>query len=352
MSATMNLAMSTDARLVSVIIPAYNMARYLGECLDSLLRQTHSTLEIIVVDDGSTDTTNDLLRRYSELDSRIRTLSTATPRSGPSVARNLGLDHASGEYFCFVDSDDICHPDMICRLLAALDAAPQAMYAVAPFATFSDHIPQQISKRRAVRPSDIRIISGKEGAIAMLYQTASARGLTVSAYSKLFRSTIADRIRFTPGIIYEDLELLPRITARLKAIATLGDILYYYRLHPGSVLGSFSPRRLQVLTVVGRLRRAFAHDAALRRAADTRIFAAAFNMLLHLCVIPRQQAEATGALGHLERMLQLLRSTVVRNPHTRSRDRLGAIIAFLPGISACRQLLRTFPTLTRHLLKR
>ena len=99
---------------VSVLIPVYNTEAYLRKCLDSITNQTLQDLEIICVDDGSTDGSADILREYRRRDSRIRIV---TKRNGglPS-ARNAGLDAASGEYVGFVDSDDWIEPDMFRRL--------------------------------------------------------------------------------------------------------------------------------------------------------------------------------------------------------------------------------------------
>ena len=89
---------------VSVIVPVYNTKKYLAECLDSVCTQTYPQLEIIVVDDGSTDDSGVLLREYSQRDNRIRVIT--QKNQGLSAARNTGLEHSSGEYVVFLDSDD------------------------------------------------------------------------------------------------------------------------------------------------------------------------------------------------------------------------------------------------------
>ena len=95
---------------ISIIIPAYNIAQYLPRCLDSILGQTYTNLEIIVVSDGSTDETNDIIKEYAQKDSRI--IPVFKENGGVSSARNKGLDLASGEYIGFVDGDDYIEPDM------------------------------------------------------------------------------------------------------------------------------------------------------------------------------------------------------------------------------------------------
>ena len=104
--------------LVSIIVPAYNVAEYIESCLNSLLAQTHEEIEVVVVDDGSTDETAAVCAAVARRDARVRII--AQPNAGVSAARNRGVQEARGKYVCFVDSDDAAHPDMVARLLAAL----------------------------------------------------------------------------------------------------------------------------------------------------------------------------------------------------------------------------------------
>lgn len=101
--------------LISVIVPAYNIAEYLPRCLDSILNQTYTNLEIIVISDGSTDGTNEIIKEYSEKDNRI--VPVFKENSGVSDTRNVGLDMATGEYIGFVDGDDFIEPEMYKTLL-------------------------------------------------------------------------------------------------------------------------------------------------------------------------------------------------------------------------------------------
>ena len=104
----------SDAPLITVIVPVYNILDYLPRCVHSITAQTYSHLEIILVDDGSTDGTGELCDRLAEEDGRIRVFH--KENGGSSSARNLALEHASGEYVGFVDSDDYISPDMYERL--------------------------------------------------------------------------------------------------------------------------------------------------------------------------------------------------------------------------------------------
>ena len=100
---------------VSVIVPVYNAADYLAECLDSLLEQTLKEIEIICIDDGSTDSSLEILRSYEQRDSRVAVLK--QNNAGPGAARNNGIEAARGEYLYFLDADDFCHAEFLEKAL-------------------------------------------------------------------------------------------------------------------------------------------------------------------------------------------------------------------------------------------
>ena len=97
--------------MVSIIVPVYNVEEYLRECVDSILNQTYSDVEVILVDDGSTDQSGNICDEYAKMDSRIKVIH--KKNGGVSAARNTGIGEASGEYLMFVDSDDAIHPELV-----------------------------------------------------------------------------------------------------------------------------------------------------------------------------------------------------------------------------------------------
>ena len=111
--------------LISIIIPVYNRREFLPDCMDSIFAQTHKELQIILIDDGSTDGTSELCRNYAAQDSRVLVL--AGSHAGVSAARNLGLDAANGKYLFFLDSDDAIHPALIQTLCQAMEDTQAAM---------------------------------------------------------------------------------------------------------------------------------------------------------------------------------------------------------------------------------
>lgn len=111
--------------LISVIIPVYNVEEYISECIESVIAQSYNNLEIILVNDGSTDSSGESCDRYAAKDSRIRVIH--KENGGQSSARNAGLEVASGEWIVFVDSDDVVHKELITMLRRAVDDQRLAM---------------------------------------------------------------------------------------------------------------------------------------------------------------------------------------------------------------------------------
>ena len=122
--------------VISVIIPVYKAEEYLERCVDSVLAQTYSNLEIILVDDGSPDNSGQICDRYAEKDSRVKVIH--KKNGGVSSARNAGLDVATGEFVAFVDSDDFIAPDMYEKLMVSLSSGSDL--SMCDFMMYSKHI--------------------------------------------------------------------------------------------------------------------------------------------------------------------------------------------------------------------
>ena len=223
--------------MISVIIPAYNAQAYLRECLESVLAQSFSDWEAIIVDDGSTDSTREIAAGFTVRDSRFRLVS--TPNGGLSSARNAGIAEARGQWLTYLDSDDTLYPDALARLMAATTENVDIVVA-------------GLSRDRdvaAVTDDSVEIMSGLTALERGLYQ----RGVTTSACAKLFSRRVADGITFPDGLYYEDLLYCVETLRRSARVAVIGDVVYYYRDNPSSFINTFSPRRLDVLRVTARV---------------------------------------------------------------------------------------------------
>lgn len=295
--------------LISVIVPVYNVEGYLDACVTSITSQSYPNLEIILIDDGSTDHSGDMCDSLALRDSRIRVLH--KPNGGLSDARNHGIDRAQGSFIVFVDSDDTITPNAISTLysLATEHNADIAM------ATFNNHC--------ACRGRIISL-SGLEAAKRMLYQT----DMDSSACNKLYRINLFSRHRFTKGIYYEDMDLVINLLPEIKKVVWTDRSLYNYAMRQASITGKFSLKRLDVLDVTDRIiANAAAHYPDLLPAARDRSLSASFNMFVLLC--RNGYANSPHAL-RCWRNIKALRLSSLFNPHVRLKNKLG-ILASLPG---------------------
>jgi glycosyltransferase involved in cell wall biosynthesis len=183
---------------ITVITPAYNVARFIGEAIDSALRQTFPDFEYLIVDDGSTDQTAEVVRRHSRGDERVRLI--MAEHAGAAAARNAGLDAARGEFLAFLDGDDRWHPDFLQRQLELLESLGTEVAAV--FAR--SRVVSENGRRYAFRWQR----SGRYDLDDMLVQVCPPR----CGSSLLIRKRCFDLVGgFTGGKVHEDLTMWLRI---------------------------------------------------------------------------------------------------------------------------------------------
>ena len=185
----------TGEKLISVIVTAYNIQDYLPRCLESLLGQTYERLEIIVVDDGSTDGTAETCDRYARKCEQIKVIH--RENGGPSAARNAGLEIAQGEYIGYVDGDDWVEPDMYAEMIkACLDTGAQI--AICTYREVGEGA-------REIQPTGNRIELSREEALEMYICGDEQYHIYHSVWSKLFEKKLIADIRFTEGRKSEDI---------------------------------------------------------------------------------------------------------------------------------------------------
>ncbi len=221
---------------VSVIVPIHNSAKYLPACLDSLMAQTYSDLQIILVDDGSEDDSLDICRSYAERDNRITVIHQVC--SGVSSARNAGMDAANGVFIGFMDSDDTADPFMYEKMVCALQMHEECDIACCR------HVTEGRTVFTAGYPND-SILSGR----AALKNSIRGGRDSISGYvwSKLFRSSFLNalHLRFDPAIsICEDLLFVCTAFKSCGKTVTLSDPLYHYSIRNDSQMGAVNSGRL------------------------------------------------------------------------------------------------------------
>lgn len=213
--------------LISVIVPIYNTESYLRRCLDSLCSQTYENLEILLVDDGSSDGSARIAEAFTRQDPRFRYF--YQKNSGAGAARNTGLDRAKGAYLSFVDSDDWVSPDFIEKLYGNLQLNHADICCCSAVWAFPD------GSRKIYRP--MAVSNQVFTDISDFLRTVSD-----SPVNKLYARELFENLRFPVGIIFEDYATIPLACARAKKAACIGDVLYYYFWRENSTIHSPTSR--------------------------------------------------------------------------------------------------------------
>lgn len=220
--------MEQNNDLISVIVPVYNVEEYLPKCLDSIIASTYQNLEIICINDASTDGSWEILQQYAEKDQRI-VLINCPENGGQATARNKGLDIAKGAYIAFVDSDDYVAPTFFSERYNQI-VTDHSDVAVCGVCVLED----PASRTEETILSDKRKLTEREW--WELYRHKHTL-VSNSVCNKLYKTDCFQGKRFSSGIIYEDTALQHKLLTG-RVISVLPDILYFYQRRDNSTTTS------------------------------------------------------------------------------------------------------------------
>ena len=218
--------------LVSVIIPVYNVAPYLNEALDSVVQQTYRHLEILIIDDGSTDGSGPICDEYAD-DPRVKV--THQDNRGLSHARNAGLDRMSGEFVCFLDSDDAYEAAFVEKLVEAITREPSDI-SVCQYTVFKTNgkMLHRAGRNRRIGSLAPLLKEGKYGRAEALRALVDGK-LNTMVWNKLYRKSLWNGIRFPDAHNYEDIDTVLRVLDLCSSIFMIDLPLYLYRERPESI---------------------------------------------------------------------------------------------------------------------
>lgn len=224
--------------LISVIVPIYNVEVYLPKCVDSILEQTYENLEIILVDDGSTDLSGAIADDYQKKDSRIRVIHKTN--GGLSDARNCGIEEAHGEYFGFVDSDDYIAPDMYMTLYEIMIRYGAKISVCDKF----DVTEGSVGVYEDVSDAEVFCTDAEE---AMRIVLDGKRNYAY-AWNKLYKREVFDNIRYPVGKFIEDAFIILQLFDAAERVVFTTAKKYYYLCRPNSIMTlKFSPKHLDCI---------------------------------------------------------------------------------------------------------
>ena len=235
--------------LLSIIVPVYNTEKYLRNCLDSVLNQTFSDWELVLVDDGSTDSSGNICDQYAKADNRIKVIH--RPNGGLSAARNTGMDNAQGKYITFLDSDDDVTSDTYEKnMMLLLDDNKLEIVQFPVFEGYGESggilvkfPPEILSSNREIQISFLEHLNHFNAAV----------------WNKIYRSDVLQKQRFVEGRLHEDYIFVDQLVKHLNKvqISNLGCYHYYHR--PQSITHKSSIKRhLDLIDCdISRLRRRY-----------------------------------------------------------------------------------------------
>ena len=226
---------------ISVIIPVYNTAKYLSKCLDSILNQTLKEIEVIVVNDGSKDNSQELIDAYKEKDGRI--VSIQKENGGLSDARNVGIDVANGEFIAFVDSDDYIDLSMF-EMMYGLSQKHQAEIVLCDLVKVDENgtefrdLPQSPQLPEKIVLKDNFSLFGE---------------MSCFACNKIFKKTLFNEHRFKKGIHFEDIELIPKLILDSTVISKINTPFYKYFERQDSITKSHTKKGLDMFFAINEV---------------------------------------------------------------------------------------------------
>ncbi|WCB45549.1 glycosyltransferase family 2 protein [Nitratidesulfovibrio vulgaris] len=211
--------------LITVIIPVYNVEEYVEKCLTSVLAQTYAHLEVLVVDDGSTDDSASICQRIANQDSRVSLI--RKHNQGQAVARNVALEKARGNYIAFADADDWLEPDMLSSLLN-ITLQQECDIAVCAY--------NLCKENRAIilGQAPVSKLSSQEATLELFKD----RWLNNFVWNKLFKRELFEDIKFPAGCYFEEIPIMYKLFQRSSCVAFTKYAGYNYRIRRNSTIGS------------------------------------------------------------------------------------------------------------------
>lgn len=217
--------------MLSIIVPVYNVEPYIEECVYSLLKQNYQDIEILLIDDGSTDSSGKICDFFQSIDSRVRVYH--TENCGVGHARNLGLKYAKGDFITFVDSDDYVSPDIYQTNIAIMEKDNAIDFLQIPI--FGRKAMQEKLVEGTSVIFDLWILENKK--------------ITNYFWDKIFRKSLFDGLNFPEDMRYEDRYLFSDILVKIKKVFISMRGLYYYRQHSGQLTKQNSVKLIENMIV-------------------------------------------------------------------------------------------------------
>ncbi len=302
--------------LISVILPIYNVSQYLKRCVDSVMTQTYKNIEIILVDDGSTDDSGIICDEYAKVDSRIKVIH--KQNGGLSSARNAGIDEAKGEYLTFIDSDDYVDEDYV-EFLYTLVCEYNVKMSIASHTVVYENgtvLKKETGERQCL------------DAHKVLERILYDEDIDLSAWAKMYHKSLFENIRFPVGRLFEDAATTYQFVYASEKVAIGSESKLYYMIRNNSISNiGFSRKKIDLITSTKEM-----SDFCIEKYPDLKkagLRRLTYAYMSTLSQLANSQVKDIEVQKDLMRFIRKNGMSVLLDPRSKNRDRLGIVSTFL-----------------------
>lgn len=312
--------------LISVIIPVYNVEKYIEKCIDSVLSQTYPNIEIILVDDGSPDQCGYICDEYAEKYEHIKVIH--KKNGGLSDARNCGLEYVSGELLYFLDSDDFLAVDCI-YILYECKIATNSQIAVSDLKKVYEYKKNILFNKMSEKRKYI-VLSKEEALTSLFYQNL----FDTSASNKLYERDLFNDINFPVGRIFEDLATIYKVFLKAEKISFVKNSGYFYLQRENSIEHSgYSSNKLDMLITISEIEENVKNcSVAIKKAAECRIVSSLFHIWLEM---PNKIEESWA----IKEIIKKNRMKIIMDLKARKKTKIACMLSYL-GFSLVKKCFR------------
>lgn len=242
-----------EEKLISIIVPVYDVEKYIDRCLYSLVEQSYKNIQILVINDGTRDNSMSIVNAYSKKDSRIEIYN--KENGGLSDARNFAFDYVNGQFICFVDSDDWVEKDYIQKLVQQFDIDSEIDISMLDF----DYCYDAQIKNREYKLRDV-VLEQSDA----LMKLCKGKEITNHVWNKMYKRKLFEKIRFEKGRKYEDIYIMHLLFGSSRKISCSSFIGYHYYMREGSIMHENNPQNDMDIFIGYKNRYEFIRDAELK----------------------------------------------------------------------------------------
>lgn len=298
--------------LISIIIPVYNVEQYLDYCMESVLVQDYKNLEIILIDDGSTDSSGNMCDEYAKNDSRVKVIH--KKNGGLSSARNIGIEVMTGKYLTFVDSDDYIRIDYVSRMYKYILEDDTDLVVCSYKKILGEESYRNISNRRTQH-----YVYDAE----MVRYKMIARQIPMYAHGKLYRARLIGWLNFPEGRLYEDVPTIWNVVKHIEKVTYATDELYFYRQRVDSIVnGKYKHRRMDQVYFAEQIYDEVKNVQELKYAAGTKCF---FSAVDNYALVSEKFPDDK---KYLENVIRRFRGEVVKDSSAEKNLKIMALVSY------------------------